>query len=123
MKPQNIFAVTFTNKAANEMRERTLNLLNVNPKEYNNKYNTNNLWIRTFHSACVSILRNDIDKLGLNRHFTIYDEGDSKLLMRGIIDAKECPLFGKKCTPEHPIGPCMVSFEGACNIEYRYKKW
>ncbi len=43
-------------------------------------------------------------------------------VLRGVIDARECPLFGKKCTPEHPIGPCMVSFEGACNIEYRYKK-
>ncbi|KAA0003060.1 MAG: hydrogenase formation protein HypD [Thermoplasmata archaeon] len=43
-------------------------------------------------------------------------------VLRGIIEAKECPLFGKKCVPSHPIGPCMVSTEGACNIEYRYKK-
>ncbi len=43
-------------------------------------------------------------------------------VLRGVIDAQECPLFGKKCVPAHPIGPCMVSVEGACNIEYRYRK-
>lgn len=42
-------------------------------------------------------------------------------VLRGLIYPKECPLFGKVCNPSHPIGPCMVSIEGACNIEYRYK--
>ena len=42
-------------------------------------------------------------------------------VLRGIIYPKECPLFGKICTPSNPVGPCMVSVEGACNIEYRYK--
>ncbi len=41
-------------------------------------------------------------------------------VLRGVIESKECPLFGEKCTPEDPVGPCMVSREGACNIEYRY---
>lgn len=41
-------------------------------------------------------------------------------LLRGLISPSECPLFSKKCTPESPVGPCMVSFEGSCNIEYRY---
>jgi hydrogenase expression/formation protein HypD len=41
-------------------------------------------------------------------------------VLRGLIYAHECPLFGRKCTPETPVGPCMVSTEGACNIEYRY---
>ena len=41
-------------------------------------------------------------------------------LLRGLISPFECPLFGKKCTPETPVGPCMVSGEGSCNIEYRY---
>lgn len=41
-------------------------------------------------------------------------------LLRGLISPFECPLFGKKCTPEKPVGPCMVSIEGSCNIEYRY---
>jgi len=43
-------------------------------------------------------------------------------LLRGLISPQECPLFGKRCTPEHPVGPCMVSVEGSCSIEYRYTK-
>jgi hydrogenase expression/formation protein HypD len=43
-------------------------------------------------------------------------------LLRGLISPKECPLFGVKCYPDNPIGPCMVSIEGSCNIEYRYLK-
>ncbi len=42
-------------------------------------------------------------------------------VLRGLISPKECPLFGKACIPSHPVGPCMVSAEGACNIDYRYK--
>ncbi len=41
-------------------------------------------------------------------------------ILRGIIDPMECPSFGKACTPEEPVGPCMVSIEGACNIQYKY---
>jgi hydrogenase expression/formation protein HypD len=41
-------------------------------------------------------------------------------VLRGLIASKECPLFGKTCTPQNPVGPCMVSIEGSCNIEYRY---
>ncbi|MBS3781992.1 MAG: hydrogenase formation protein HypD [Candidatus Thermoplasmatota archaeon] len=41
-------------------------------------------------------------------------------VLRGVIDSKECDLFGEECTPSNPVGPCMVSREGACNIEYRY---
>jgi hydrogenase expression/formation protein HypD len=43
-------------------------------------------------------------------------------LLRGLISPFECPLFGRACTPDHPVGPCMVSVEGSCNIEYRYSK-
>ncbi len=43
-------------------------------------------------------------------------------VLRGLIASQECPLFGNKCTPKTPIGPCMVSIEGSCNIEYRYAK-
>ena len=42
-------------------------------------------------------------------------------LLRGLVEPNECPLFGKACTPQTPVGPCMVSIEGSCNIEYRYK--
>ncbi len=41
-------------------------------------------------------------------------------ILRGLVDSFDCPLFGKKCTPDHPVGPCMVSIEGNCNINYRY---
>lgn len=44
-------------------------------------------------------------------------------VLRGITDSRDCPLFGQACSPTHPIGPCMVSIEGSCNIEYRYKKY
>jgi len=43
-------------------------------------------------------------------------------VLRGLITSQECPLFGKVCTPSHPVGPCMVSREGSCNIEFRYSK-
>jgi hydrogenase expression/formation protein HypD len=43
-------------------------------------------------------------------------------LLRGLVTPYECPLFGQACTPEFPVGPCMVSIEGSCNIEYRYSK-
>jgi hydrogenase expression/formation protein HypD len=43
-------------------------------------------------------------------------------LLRGLVSPHECPLFGKNCRPESPVGPCMVSIEGSCNIEYRYSK-
>ena len=42
-------------------------------------------------------------------------------VLRGIYEPSECPLFSKVCTPQTPVGPCMVSVEGSCNIEYRYK--
>ena len=43
-------------------------------------------------------------------------------LLRGLLTPFDCPLFGKQCTPDTPIGPCMVSTEGSCNIEYRYSR-
>lgn len=43
-------------------------------------------------------------------------------VLRGLIYSQECPLFAKTCTPQHPVGPCMVSMEGSCNIEYKYGK-
>lgn len=43
-------------------------------------------------------------------------------VLRGLVSSKDCPLFGKKCRPSSPVGPCMVSVEGSCNIEYRYAK-
>ena len=43
-------------------------------------------------------------------------------LLRGLVSPFDCPLFGQACKPESPVGPCMVSIEGSCNIEYRYSQ-
>ncbi len=74
--PGNILAITFTNKAANEMKERAAKLLDTN---------VDSMWIGTFHSICVRILRRDIDKLGYERSFTIYDRDDQITLIRECI--------------------------------------
>ncbi len=66
VSPSNIMAITFTNKAAGEMKERLSHLVS----------NVNDMWVSTIHSMCVRILRRDIDKLGYDKNFTIYDETD-----------------------------------------------
>ena len=74
--PENILAVTFTNKAAGEMRERVEKILGMS---------TADLWVSTFHSACVRILRRDISHLGYSRGFVIYDEGDTRSAIRDAL--------------------------------------
>ncbi|WP_373898040.1 DNA helicase PcrA [Haloimpatiens sp. FM7315] len=71
--PSNILAITFTNKAAGEMKERVRALVGDE---------ANNMWISTFHSSCVRILRREIDKIGYNKNFVIYDTADQKVLMK-----------------------------------------
>ena len=73
-KPWEILAITFTNKAANELKERLSRLLG--------EENGNNIWASTFHSCCVRILRRDAEKLGYSSHFTIYDTDDSKRIIK-----------------------------------------
>ncbi len=87
-QPRDIFAVTFTNKAAGEMKSRVENLLgNSVPR----------LWISTFHSSCVRILRQHIDLLGYKRDFTIYDEDDQGRVVRQIL--KEMKYDSKQWNP------------------------
>ena len=74
--PWNILAVTFTNKAAREMRERLGKLM---------PYSTRGMWIYTFHSMCVRILRNDAERLGYSKNFTIYDADDTKRLVKDVM--------------------------------------
>ncbi len=77
--PYNILAVTFTNKAANEMRERLERMIDM-PVARGVGYR--GMWISTFHSACVRILRQYIERLGYKRHFVIYDEADRSALIK-----------------------------------------
>ncbi|MBU5292913.1 DNA helicase PcrA [Anaerosalibacter bizertensis] len=74
--PNNILAITFTNKAANEMKERVGSLVGDKIED---------IWIGTFHSICVRILRMNINKIGYDRSFTIYDTADQKTLIKECI--------------------------------------
>ncbi|SKB50174.1 DNA helicase-2 / ATP-dependent DNA helicase PcrA [Acetoanaerobium noterae] len=81
ISPYSLLAITFTNKAAKEMRERVNSLIGDRAKD---------MWISTFHSLCVRILRRDIERIGYNRSFVIYDTQDQLSLIKECI--KECGL-------------------------------
>ncbi|MEN9957310.1 MAG: hypothetical protein RIR46_918 [Actinomycetota bacterium] len=86
--PSQILSITFTNKAAGEMRERVRHLLGDD---------ANGMWLKTFHSACVMILRREAERLGHDPNFTIYDSGDSRALLKRLI--KEMSADIHKLTP------------------------
>ncbi len=89
IKPWNILAITFTNKAAKEMAERVEALIGDS---------ANDMWVKTFHSACVRILRRDIDKIGFDKSFNIIDADDQKSLVKECL--KELNLDDKIFTPK-----------------------
>ncbi|WP_163193169.1 DNA helicase PcrA [Clostridium thermarum] len=91
--PSQILAITFTNKAAGEMKERVRKMVGDE---------VDNMWISTFHSSCVRILRREIDKLGYKKDFTIYDSTDQKTLIKQCM--KEIGINEKDITESEIIG-------------------
>ncbi|WP_404430597.1 DNA helicase PcrA [Sutcliffiella horikoshii] len=91
--PWNILAITFTNKAAREMKERVEKLLGPAAED---------IWISTFHSMCVRILRRDIDRIGMNRNFTILDTTDQLSVIKNIL--KDRNIDPKKFEPRTILG-------------------
>lgn len=100
VNPWNIMAITFTNKAAQEMRERVDRLV---------QFGSESIWVATFHSSCVRILRRYIDKLGYDNSFTIYDTDDQKSVIRKVV--KELELDPK----QYREGPLLGVISSAKN--------
>lgn len=93
VNPWNILAITFTNKAAKEMKERVNAILASGGED---------VWVSTFHSMCVRILRRDVDFIGYNRNFTIIDSSEQLTLMKRIL--KELNIDPKKYDPRSILG-------------------
>ena len=91
--PWNIIAITFTNKAANELKDRLETMLGPEAQD---------IWAMTFHSACCRILRREIERLGYTRSFTIYDTADSERIMKDII--KDMGLDDKTFPAKYVLG-------------------
>jgi len=91
--PWSILAITFTNKAANEMKQRLSDMLGQEGED---------VWAMTFHSACCRILRRDIERLGFAKSFTIYDSSDSERMVKEII--RDMGLDDKTFPPRYVLG-------------------
>ncbi len=109
VRPANIFAVTFTNKAADEMRERVERLLGGS---------TRGAWISTFHSACVRILRQHIEPLGFQKNFVIYDEEDQDRHLKSVMKALDIDF---KIFPPAAISSAIDHLKNQAVTPERYK--
>jgi DNA helicase II / ATP-dependent DNA helicase PcrA len=116
--PSEIFAVTFTNKAAAEMRQRVFELLSDFPGyEPGNRFN-DGIWVTTFHSACVRILRSDIHHIGYNNQFTIYDDSDQLSVIKACM--KELNVSDQMISPKSIQGRInKIKNEGEDHLTYR----
>ncbi len=101
-QPCEILAITFTNKAAEEMRERVEQLVGARAQA---------MWVMTFHSSCARMLRSDADRLGYTRGFTIYDEADSVRLVKRCIE--ELGVDPKRFPPRGDQAPDLRRQEPA----------
>lgn len=122
VNPYHIMMITFTNKAAKEMRERIDDLVG---------YGSESIWVSTFHSACVRILRRYIDRIGFDTNFTIYDADDQKSLMKDIckslnIDTKmykeKALLAAISKAKDELVSPQEFSLKAASSLNYGMKK-
>ena len=109
VNPWNILAITFTNKAADEMRERACNLVGAGSE---------NLWISTFHATCSRILRRHIDLIGYDRNFTIYDANDQKSLMKEVM--KSMKIDNKQFTEKAVLSEISAA-KDECKSPSDYK--
>ena len=128
VSPYNILAVTFTNKAANEMRERVEELMADIPGLMMSPADISGMWIQTFHSACLRILRVNAERLGYERNFAVYDPQDQKTVIKNIV--KEQNIDDKKFTPVYFLsiisdcknkGQSADDYINACGEDFRTK--
>ncbi len=111
VRPWQILAVTFTNKAAQEMKERVEKLIGAEAQE---------IWVSTFHTACVRILRREIDALGYDNNFVIFDSQDQLTLVKRIV--KELNLDDKKFQPKAILAAISAAKNDLIGLErYRLK--